>query len=69
MVNNASLLNVRPTVGNVGKGWTSKELHGSVGNLGILDGSVQNESKAGLIDAFLHADDPNFGGQVHVLMP
>jgi prepilin-type N-terminal cleavage/methylation domain-containing protein len=69
MVNNATYCTVRPTPGNISKGWTAKELHGTVGNIGILDGSVQNESKAGLIDALQHADDPNFGGQVHILMP
>jgi prepilin-type N-terminal cleavage/methylation domain-containing protein len=68
-VNLATLIHVRPTPGNISKGWTPKELHGAVGNIGVLDGSVQNESKGGLIDAFLHADDPTFGGDVHVLMP
>jgi len=68
-VNAATLITVRPTPGKLGNGWKAKEIHGTVGNIGVLDGSVQGVGKAGLIDAFQHADDPQFGGQVHILMP
>jgi prepilin-type N-terminal cleavage/methylation domain-containing protein len=45
--------------------WTNK-IHGVVGNVGLVDGSAQAVTKAGLWDILQHSDD---AGQYHVILP
>lgn len=61
-VNTANGINVRPLGGLA---WTNA-IHGVVGNLGIMDGSVQATTTASLREILSHSDD---AGNYHILLP
>jgi prepilin-type N-terminal cleavage/methylation domain-containing protein len=62
-VNNAMTARVR--TGNSKTAWTNS-IHGLMGNMGILDGSVVFVTQKGLIEEMWKADD---NGSVHLLIP